>query len=267
MSLRGYLCLLAAAVAAWPAAADSPPGAPSGPVVHLAYEEKPNPPRYYGSSLTTDWARPGLTLELLRMVGTTLAVRFEFRRMPWKRALYLLEQGDIDGLFHASFKEDRMAIARYPMADGRPDASRAVFTQSYLFYARESSGVRWDGATLRGVETPIGAERGYSIVDDLERLGYTVDAEKDQRLNLAKLVAGRIDAYAGLEGMTGAILRSGDYPTIVALAPPIVTKPYFLVFSHAFYDEDTALAERIWDAIGRLSNSPAFEALIPRYAE
>lgn len=270
MSLWGYLCAVAAAIVALPALADSPPGAPSGPgvaVVRLAYEEKPNPPRYFGNGLSTDWERPGLTLDLLRLVGEARNVRFEFQRMPWKRGLYLLEQGDIDGLFHASFKEDRLAVARYPMAGGRPDPRRAVFTQSYVFYARKGSGVAWDGSRLSGVSTPIGAERAYSIVDDLQRMGYEVDAEKDQRLNLAKLAAGRIDAYAGLEGMTGAILRSGDYPTIVALQPPIVTKAYYLVFSHRFYAEHAALAETIWDEIARISESAAFAALIPRYAE
>ena len=85
------------------AAAEPPKEFPGQPTLRLAYETTPNPPRHLGEGTAIDWNRPGLTLELLKRVGERLKVNLSFKRVPWMRGLLMLENGEIDGIFHASY--------------------------------------------------------------------------------------------------------------------------------------------------------------------
>jgi len=59
-------------------------------VIRMVYFNKENPPRVLGGGASTDWAKPGITLELLQMVAQRVGVRFEYKRMPWEKFYYLL---------------------------------------------------------------------------------------------------------------------------------------------------------------------------------
>ncbi|HYH39803.1 MAG TPA: transporter substrate-binding domain-containing protein [Azospirillum sp.] len=260
--LLGLTCLLGL-LAGVPALAD--------PLtrVRLVFSTDANPPRIMGEGTTIDWARPGVTLELLRLAAVRAGVEFAFERVPWKRGLFLVGTGEADGLFQASHLPDRMGVMAYPMKAGRPDPARALMEQRYVLYTRPGSPVTWDGARLTGADAPVGAISSYSVVDELTRLGIPVEEGKTQEHNLDKLVGGRIAAYAGLEAMTDALIAAhpGRYGRLVKVMPPLVAKPYYLVFSRAFYSEHRDLAERIWDAIAEVNASGEFAAIVRRYAD
>ena len=194
-------------------------------------------------------------------------VEFVFERVPWRRGLYLVETNEADGLFHVSFLPERMGTMAYPMRSGQPDAARAIFVQSYVLYKRAGSPVVWDGTALTGAEAPVGATSGYSVLSDLRRLGVPFEEAKTMEQSLDKLVGGRVSAYAGLEGMADAVLAANPakYGKLVKVTPPLVSKPYHLVFSRAFLTRNRDLAERIWDAIAAVNASDEFAAIVRRY--
>lgn len=272
---RLLLCLLAtfAASSAGRAAAagqdfgqGSNPGAAT--VVRLVYEVTPNPPRHLGAGTEIDWRKPGLTLELLRLVGARLDVDFRFQRVPWKRGLFLVEQGLADGLFHTSYLPEREALLAYPRRpDGTVDAARAIFEQSYMIYVRKGSPLRWDGLAFENLEGPVGVIASYSVASDLRRMGVTVSEERSLMINLRKLLEGRIAAAAELQSMTDPVIAG--HPVfagrIEKLLPPFISKPYFLTFGHDFQRRAPELAERIWDAIAAVNASPAFAAVAKSY--
>ncbi|HYG87579.1 MAG TPA: transporter substrate-binding domain-containing protein [Azospirillum sp.] len=258
--------LLLAALAAW---AIAPAAAQNRPQVKLLFEPEANPPRTLGDGTAIDWQKPGLTLELLRLVGERVGVDFVYERMPWKRALYLIETNEADGVFHASFLPERTAIAVYPMKDNRADAARAVFVQSYALYKRAGSPVEWDGTALTGADAPVGVTIHYSVLHDLKRLGVPVEEAKTLEQNLDKLAGGRIAAYAGLEGRTDPVIAANPakYRQLVKMSPPLVTKPYYLLFSHGFYEAHRDLAERIWNAVAAIGGSAEFAEIAGRYLD
>lgn len=241
------------------------------PTLRIAYETVPNPPRHYGEGTAIDWSRPGLTLELLKQVGQRLEVNLSFKRVPWKRGLLMVETGETDGLFHASYKAEREAIGAYPKTeDGRPDESRAVFFQSYMLFVPAGSSITWDGTTLGGLDgRPIGATAGYAVVDLLERLGARVEVGRTPSLNFPKLLEGRLAAYAEIENLAGAVIRSDPvrYASVSKLEPPLRTSAYYLMLSHRFVQRDRVLAEAVWDAIAEVRKSDEFRALSDRYAD
>lgn len=243
--------------------------ADSTPRVRLVYEPRPNPPRMLGEGTSIDWEKPGLTLELLHLVGARVGIEFVYERVPWKRALFLIETNEADGVFHTSFVPERMNILAYPMKAGRPDVERAIFMQNYVLYKRSGASIAWDGTTLTGVDMPVGATSSYAVVGDLKQLGVPVEEANTLEQSLDKLLNGRVAAYAGLETMTDAVLAAypAKYGGLVKMAPPLVTKPYHLTFSRGFYTEHRDLAERIWDAIAAVNASAEFAAIVRRYAD
>ena len=190
------VCLLALLPSSALSAADAT-------ILRIVYEEQPNPPRHLGEGPVVP-EPPGITVDLLRLVVQRLGLSLQLLRAPWQRGLYMVETGQADGIFHASFKVDRLPIGVYPMADGQPDEGRAIFRQKYVFYVRQGGAVTWDGAVLAGATRPVGATAGYSVISDLEALGIAVDDERNQLVNFRKLQEGRIDAYAELQTMADA---------------------------------------------------------------
>ena len=258
MLRRGLALVLLAAFGAGAFAAET--------VVRLSFETKENAPRYFSEGTAIAKDKPGITIELMRLVAKRAGVRLEMQRVPWARSLYLLETNQVDGVFHMSYLAERTRFAAYPMKDGQPDRARSIFTQSYYLYARKGTRLTWDGERL-ATDGPIGTTRGYSVAKRLEALGARVEQENDLPGSMRKVLAGRLEAYAELENMaTGLLARYPDeMRDIVRLQPPLRQEPYYLVLSKGFQGRDPALAERIWDAIGEIVRSPEFKEIEKRY--
>jgi polar amino acid transport system substrate-binding protein len=232
--------------------------------VHIVYDVFANPPLICGNGTAIDETMPGLTIEMLHMASEQANVPIELSRTPWQRGLYLIETGEADAIFASSFVEARQRYGVYPFKDGRPDTRRKLFDQSYTLFIRGESEVGWDGETLVNVRAPVGATPGYAVVPVLRALDVPVEEEPSHIANLRKLAAGRLDAYAELESQIRPILQSNtaEFGGIYELSPPVLTKPYYLMFSKMFYSRTPEIAERIWDAIGAVSESPAWQDLL-----
>jgi polar amino acid transport system substrate-binding protein len=239
--------------------------------VRILFDVQENPPLICGTGTEIDPIRPGLTIEMLRMAAELTHVPIELSRTPWERGLYLVETGQRDAIFASSFVEARTRYGVYPMRDGHPDPRRQLFEQSYRMYVRTGSGVSWDGKTLSNLHAPVGATTGYAVVPVLRAMGMAVEEEPSHVANLRKLVAGRLDAYAELDTHVPPLLRSDkvEFGNIVALSPPLLTKPYYLMFSKMFYARTPEIAERVWDAIAAVNVSAAYRDLLvsAKYAD
>lgn len=231
--------------------------------VRIFYDVFENPPLIMGNGTVIDPAKPGLTIEMLRMASEQSHVPITLTRTPWERGLYLLQNGEADAIFASSYVQDRTRYGVYPMKDGHPDTNRKLFDQSYRLYVRRGSGVSWDGKALTGLRAPVGATTGYAVVPVLRAMGVDVVEEPSHLANLRELVAGRLDAYAELDTHVRPLLRSdpAQFGSIIELAPPVLSKPYYLMFSKIFYGKTPDIAERFWDAIAVVNDSAAFQDL------
>ncbi|PIW26252.1 MAG: hypothetical protein COW30_15950 [Rhodospirillales bacterium CG15_BIG_FIL_POST_REV_8_21_14_020_66_15] len=238
--------------------------------IQLVYEPVENPPRYYGATAKVPVDKPGATIDVFREVARRLNVTLKFDRVPWKRGLFMVETGEADGIFHASFKKERTAYAVYPtLADGKtPDQTRAVFFQSYSFFARREAGVSFDGRKLLGAGgRAVAVTRGYSVIGELKALDIPFEEERTQALNLEKLDKGRVAAYAELDNMIAPYLaeNGGTYGGIVRLRPAISEKAYYLLFSKKFYKNKTTLADAFWNEIRVINRSPLIGRILDGY--
>lgn len=232
--------------------------------VRIVYDIFANPPLICGNGTAIAPTMPGLTIEMLRMASERANVPVEFSRAPWQRGLYLIQTGEADAIFASSFVEERQRYGVYPFKDGKPDTRRKLFDQSYSLFIRGELDVGWDGEALINLHAPVGATPGYAVIPVLRAMDVPVEEEPSHIANLRKLVAGRLDAYAELESQIRPILRSdkAEFGGIYQLSPPVLTKPYYLMFSKVFYSATPDIAERIWDAIAAVSASKAWQDLL-----
>ncbi len=234
--------------------------------VKFAYQYSSNYPFQTGEG-TIDWKKPGIAVELLMLAGKKLDIDIEFTRVPWKRGLHELKEGQTDGLFNASFKTKRLEYGAYPMKGGVADQNRKSYSNSYVLYKIKGSPVQWDGKTFKNLNTPIVTTRGFSIVDDLIKMGIKVREANSTLLNFKMLANGRVDGVAALELAGDFILDKNkeQFSNIEKALPPIKTKPYYLMLSHQFIKKNPKLAEEIWNTVAVVRESEEFRQITGKY--
>ncbi|AOY88345.1 amino acid ABC transporter [Marinobacter salinus] len=223
-------------------------------VLRVAYEDKTQFPYYMGDTQQV-LEEPGAAVELVKLLEQRIpGLRIKFSRFPWKRCLAMLEAGQVDGVFNASYSSGRTRIGEYPWKDDQVDPSRRLTTISYHLYALPGAALRWNGEAFGTSNLEIGAPLGYSIVSDLEKLGVSVVKVRSSMQSLQLLIAKRVDAVA-LQSVTADFLlniNADKLTGIVRIDPPLKTKPYYLMLSRQFKAAHPDLSERIWDEIGKL---------------
>jgi polar amino acid transport system substrate-binding protein len=210
-------------------------------------------PVYIGNSDIVDRNKPGAGIECLKMLESKLGIKVKIERAPWKRVLDVeLKNGTIDGAFSASYKKEREALGAYPMKSGKVDKARSLHTDTYAFYKLKDANFRWNGKAVSNLKGMVGVPNGYSVIDDLKKLGLSVEESNGTLMDLNKLAAGRVGAIAALELTADLLLKK--YPdlnkVIVKVATPIASKEYYVMLSNQFVKSNPALAEKIWNAIG-----------------
>ena len=238
-------------------------------VLHVAYEDKTQFPYYMGDSQQVP-EKPGAAVELIMMLENRIPdLRIKLSRYPWKRCLAMLETGQVDGIFNASFNEARNRIGDYPRKNGQVDPSRRLTTISYHLYALPETDLSWNGVVFEDPNLTIGAPEGYSIVNDLEDLGVSVIKVRSSLQGLYLLNAGRVKAVA-LQSVTADYLltnKPDQLTDIVRIDPPLKTKPYYLMLSHQFKAGNPALSEQIWNTVGELREEKLEALALPYLLE
>nr|WP_199064435.1 transporter substrate-binding domain-containing protein [Chromobacterium sp. ASV5] len=188
----------------------------------------------------------GRVVELADAALRQCGQRAEYRRYPGRRLLQNLALGQIDGALMLSYKPKRARDMAFPLRAGQPDPSRRLATFNYVFYVRQDSPLRWDGLRLRGLRGPVGSNTGWSINDALRQQGIAVETGNGLADGFAKLMAKRIAAYALHAEAAQYFLTEHPEFKVRQLQPPIETRAYYWVFSHAFAERHPQTAACLW---------------------
>lgn len=222
--------------------------------ISLAYENATQFPYYIGDTSEVLEKKPGAAVELLKLLETKIPnIQINFSRCHWQQCLHKLQSGSVDGIFNASFTNDRLSIGHYPWKNGKVDKSRRITTISYHFYRLKDSSFKWDGKTAGGLHGKIGTPLAYSIEGDLKRMGLRILSSKDVLTNFSNLRRGDVQAIA-LQDVTGDyfLSRKSGLKNIEKVIPAIKTKAYYLMLSKHFKKQYPDLSEQIWSAIKEL---------------
>ncbi len=218
----------------------------------FAYESEEIFPFYMGTTQIPK-KNPGVSIELIQLLGRQLSLDVKFTRHSWKRLLLSLKAGKVDALV-ASYKPSRLEFGNYPMKDGQVDQKRCIAHSNYSLYVTKGSYVTWNPESVRisGADKDIGAPFGYSVVALLKQARVRVDEYGNTRENLIKLKADRIDGAALLEFDADRIIfhEKSIFPNVIKLEPFLSSKPYYIMLSARFLKTYPGLGEQIWDACG-----------------
>ncbi|MGE5548700.1 MAG: substrate-binding periplasmic protein [Solirubrobacterales bacterium] len=230
-------------------------GARAAEILRAAYEDVENAPYYMGNSVEIDAERPGISVEMMREAAKRAGIEIKFVRMPWVRCLKSLERGEVDAIFNSSFKEDRLPLGVYPMAAGKPDHHRRIDTITYALYRVKGGKVTFNGKAITGLDGPVGAPAGYSILTDLKAMGVATEEAPDTVINFKKLASGRIPAVATHERIGDGLIASGEFPNLEKVTPVLASKDYFVQVSHQLYGRKPELVERLWSHLAEVRDT------------
>lgn len=234
-------------------------------VLRFAYENEEVFPYYMGTQdVPPD--RPGVTLDMLRLLEARLPrLKVQLVRMPWKRCLVQLQEGNVDAVV-GSFKPERMQNGVFPMKAGKPDVKLAIDVRAYYLFKRSDTAFTWDGERLSGLDGAVGAPRGYSIIDDLARLGVRVEETRSSGTDFRKLQINRLSAVATLEKVGDYYVRQAPAGFFVKVQPPLASKEYYLIFSHQFFTKHEDLSATIWRLLVQIRDRD-MDAMFPKYLD
>lgn len=232
--------------------------------LQLGYSDKESSYFLIGNGPTIP-EKPGIAIEMVRTAAAACSVTPIFTRYPGARMLMLAQDNAVDALVMMSFTPERLAIGAYPMAGDVADPAYQIATLTYAFYVRKGSGITWNGKAFSGLQHPIGVNLGWSIGKDLTDKGLPVEMAKDTQNNFNKLLLERIDAFAIQTSIGSSYIRDNQLEDRVELLePPISSKPYYLVFTHGWYEQHPDAAQCLWKSIGAQHQS-GIKALLERY--
>lgn len=209
--------------------------------------------------------RPGLNQLLIERASARSGIPVQFHFMRWGHCLLRLSDGRMDGAFNSSFISERQTFARFPMRDGKPDGERRLMRSGYHLFQRKSGTAQWDGHTLK-VSGPVGVPSGsFAITRRLREVGLTqVDQSRYGPADILLALRDKELDAAVLKSEEGTRLlrESAELGAALEMLPlPIAQKDFFLVYSLPFMAARSAEGERLWEAIARERESPAWQRL------
>jgi polar amino acid transport system substrate-binding protein len=260
--------LRAACLAVWGLLLFLPATAPAKPLV-WATDDTPGGHYIIGGGPEFQKKKPGIEIELYRMVAEKLGLDLVFKRFSWQQCLFLIKTNRVDGIFPASFKPERLAIGSFPMAGEKIDESRKTRNNAYYLYQLKTGPVIWNG-TAFSPDHPvtIGVPEGWAIVDEAEKIFGTVIKELVNPRTPNLLVHKRLDGFICLETVFDAYLSGkAAYSGVVKTGPPIWKKPYYLMLSRNFCASQPGLSEKIWDAIRDIKQTRPYLDMVKGYID
>ena len=234
--------------------------------ITLAYENESNPPYALGHGKSIDFTKPGITIDLLKKIEKKLNIKILFKRVPWKRGLLMLETNNVDGLFHASFKEKRAKFSVYPLTNEIVDVNKAIMTNAYYLYTNKNSNLSWDGDKFINLNGKVGITKGFSIIDNVKNKNK-IELCNSLSSGLNKLNFKTVEGIINLENRVDSMILNNPikYKDIKKIKTPIKTKPYYLIFSKEFYSKNKDTVEKIWSQINIMKKNGEYNEIKAKY--
>jgi polar amino acid transport system substrate-binding protein len=231
----------------------------------IVYSDQPSPPYYLGEGEAIP-AQPGIAVELLNLAAAKMGCKIVWQRFPNRRALREMESGAVDAMLLLSYNPERALYAVYPMVGGTPDPTYSLATLSYSVYVKTGTALKWDNRQFSPATALIGANAGYSVVEELRKMGLSVEESTTTANNLKKLLMGRTSAYVGQDFQADLVIDELHLTTLQKLPVPFSSKDYYLPFSKQYFYQAPNTAIQLWKQIGEVRKTHG-KALAQKYLE
>lgn len=202
----------------------------------------------YDATALRPWVNK-LGVPLLQTSGSLQHIAFEQVPLPWLRCLRDVDKGVYAGAVGASYSEERAAFAVYPAtADGQLDPSRRMLSSSYSLFRASGASGNWDGKKFMGLSSRVIAQRGYSVVADLNRMAIPVDQSAGDPETVFRMLMARRSQFGVMVTEQGEeTMKLAEFQgQIEKVTPPLIVKDYYLIFGKRYYEDNKRLVEALW---------------------
>jgi polar amino acid transport system substrate-binding protein len=165
----------------------------AGPSFIVAMEDADNRPFEY---VDETGRVTGFHSELVRAVAARLGWQLQFLRVPWNRAQYMLESGQVDAVTYMGITQERKKYALFL------DGNKLHVEHVTLFIRKTDLGkIRYQPPVAEMMKRwHFGAPQGYFLgkeIDDAVKAGIQVDLSAHNQVQLfSMLIAKRLDVVA-----------------------------------------------------------------------
>lgn len=221
----------------------------------IVYSANPSYPPYHWDDGSGQF--DGASIELLQMVAPP-GVSLKPIVLPWKRALLLAENGDVDLLVSLRITPERSSYLVF--------TSNRAFPNPIVVFARKDRTFPFNSwADLKGRRGGISAGDTFGGgFDEYWRADLSIEEAKNMESNFEKLEAGRIDYFVTSKYVGEAY--SASHPLkhgIVCLGKPISTQDIHFGFSKR--SPCAALVEQMSSKLQELDRKGVPEQLLKKH--
>lgn len=235
----------------------------------FGYQDSANFPYEVGNGEKIPENKPGIAVDMVKIVSEKTGIKPKFIRLPWKRAIMMVSSGEIDALVSVSYNEERGKAAVYPILQNTADSNKRIYTGRYVLFQNKKAPLSWNGEKFTGGMTEIHIPLGYSVANDLKDKGVEIIEKADIIHSFSLLQKRRIGGIAELETAGQYIIKkmASELPDVEQVAPIVKEKNYYVIFSKTFFAKNQKIAEDFWQNISSLRDSADMESIIKKYSE
>lgn len=203
----------------------------------------------------------GFHIDLVNAVARKLDLKVSFKSLPWKRAVYMLQNGSLDAVTYMTRTVEREKFGYF--LDGNV-LSVAQF--GYFVLKEREQEFEYSGDIKQLQPYVIGTIRGYSYGQVFDNATYLSkdDGAGVEEQQIAKLLGKRYDIGIGVVARIRYIARQmGVGDKIVFLRPYLSKTPCYIVFSKKRDLEQ--LAQRFADTMEAFKKTEEYQNLKNKY--
>lgn len=194
---------------------------------------------------------PGLLVEWTRTALTAAGCResaIVIMRRPPLRQLAEIELGLIDiapGFAYSAVLAEQLA---FPMRGSAPDPGLVIKSDLISLYVRAGDErVKWDGKSLSAPNPRVGTSTGGPATGSISAAyGWTVEMAATPRIDLQKLIAGRVDVILEADVVLEGILQGAEGSAVRKLSPAVLATERYAPVRRGFEQRYPAYTRRFW---------------------
>lgn len=218
----------------------------------LCYPDNDAPPWQIGNGEYI-FQPPGLSIDIISSAARKIKVNLEIIRVPTNRVFQILAKEEVDGVFIFSYLPERLEHGVFPtLKNGELNHKNRVATMNYHFYKNKNTKLNWDGKILSNLNSEIGVNRGYAVIDILKKLSIPYEESKGSEILVKKVDTGRLEGLVAQSVTVDLFIKKLKAKNLIKLSPPVISKDYYLVFGKKFYTKNKTICDKFWESIGNV---------------
>lgn len=203
----------------------------------------------------------GLHIEMILAAAKQLGITVEFKSVPWKRALHMVKQGQVDAISYISKTSQRQSFAIFYKENILSHGNYVLFTLNEY-----KPNIHFDGQLTELQPHRIGTVMGYNYSPKLNQADYLMidNQSKSEAILLKRLLNKHFHIGLADKRQISILAQEANVSGHIAyLSPTLFYAPQYIAFSRV--KKHYQLARKFAQALQEFKQTPAYQDLLSKY--